>query len=97
MNPGESHPAGSSALLIDLENFFLAREERSYFSGDEVYSLADDFDRLLRYVDVIGGGRRRAVNRAYAERSNHAADGLSMDSWRPSPRIGTGDRTDSAR
>ena len=58
--------AGSSALLIDLENFFLAREERSYFSGDEVYSLVNDVDRLLRYVEVLGGGRRRAVSRAYA-------------------------------
>ena len=64
MNPGESQ--SSAALLIDLENFFLAREERTYFSGDEIYSLADDLDRLLRYVDVLGGGSRRAVSRAYA-------------------------------
>jgi len=67
MSPGESSPATrGSALLIDLENFFLAREERSYFSGDEVYSLADDLDRLLRYVDVLGGASRRTVSRAYA-------------------------------
>ncbi len=68
--PLAPHPhRGSSALLVDLENFFLAREERSYFAGEEVYSLADDFDRLLRYVDVIGRGRRRAVSRAYANYS----------------------------
>jgi uncharacterized LabA/DUF88 family protein len=61
--------AGCAALLIDLENFFLAREERSYFSGEEVYGLADDLDRLIRYVDVLGQGRRRAVSRAYANYS----------------------------
>ena len=61
--------SGSAALLVDLENFFLAREERSYFAGDEVYSLAEDLDRLLRYVEVIAAGRRRAVSRAYANYS----------------------------
>ena len=67
--PSAAAPAGCAALLIDLENFFLAREERSYFAGEEVYGLADDLDRLIRYVDVLGRGRRRAVSRAYANYS----------------------------
>jgi uncharacterized LabA/DUF88 family protein len=57
---------GNSALLIDLENFFLAREERTDSAGEEVYSLAEDLDHLMRYVELVGGGRRRAVSRAYA-------------------------------
>jgi uncharacterized LabA/DUF88 family protein len=59
---------GSAALLIDLESFFLAREERG---GDErrgePYDFGEDLGSLLRIAGRLAGTARFAVRRAYAD------------------------------
>lgn len=55
---------GNSILLIDLENFYLAREHTSgtYRSSE----LSNDLEELSRFLGDVAGTRRVTVRRAYA-------------------------------
>ncbi len=62
--PGRGH----AALLIDLENFYLGREELARESGaTEGYDFATDLEALVRFAEELAQGRRMSVRRAYAD------------------------------
>lgn len=62
---------GSACLLVDVENFFLARE-RSRRNGDgaaswDEYDFATDLGHLVEFARELAGGRRLVVRRGYAD------------------------------
>ena len=69
---------GNACLLVDLENFFLAREE--WFEAIEAhdpgatYDFSSDLQNLVRFAEEMADGRRLVVRRAYAD----------FNGWRPS-------------
>ncbi len=57
----------ASALLIDLENFFIGREgnyQRTH--ADDLYEFAVDLDSLCSFASDVAAGRRLVARRAYA-------------------------------
>jgi len=55
-------------LLIDLENFFLARETTAESDTHEPYDLIRDLEHLRRFAsELVGDERRLIVRRAYAD------------------------------
>ncbi len=58
----------NAALLIDLENFFLAREVTAEAGRDEPYDFIRDLERLCGFAkELVGDTRRLIVSRAYAD------------------------------
>lgn len=58
----------NAALLIDLENFYLARETTAEVGTDEPYDFIRDLERLCGYArELVGDSRRLIVRRAYAD------------------------------
>lgn len=58
----------NAALLIDLENFYLARETTAASGSDEPYDVIGDLERLCRFASrIVGEDRRLIVRRAYAD------------------------------
>jgi uncharacterized LabA/DUF88 family protein len=54
-------------LLIDMENFFLGREENvNNTPTPHIYSFKEDLERLYNFAVDLAGERRLAVRRAYA-------------------------------
>jgi uncharacterized LabA/DUF88 family protein len=61
-------------LLIDMENFFLGREENvNNTPTPHIYSFKEDLERLYNFAVDLAGERRLAVRRAYA----------NFNVWRP--------------
>ncbi len=69
---------GNACLLVDLENFFLSREEwfEAVESNDPgaTYDFSSDLQHLVRFAEELAEGRRLVVRRAYAD----------FNGWRPS-------------
>ncbi|MCA9706288.1 MAG: hypothetical protein KDK70_10605, partial [Myxococcales bacterium] len=60
--------ARNAALLIDLENFYLARESTAEVATDEPYDIIRDLERLCGFArELVGDARRLIVRRAYAD------------------------------
>lgn len=58
----------NAALLIDLENFYLARETTAGSDTDEPYDVIGDLERLCGFAaGLVGQQRRLIVRRAYAD------------------------------
>lgn len=58
----------NAALLIDLENFYLARESTAESITEDPYDVIGDLERLCRFAqDLVGQERRLIVRRAYAD------------------------------
>lgn len=58
---------GNAALLIDLENFYIGREENYRKTHkDDLYEHPVDLDSLCEFARELAGGRRLSVGRAYA-------------------------------
>lgn len=72
---------GNACLLVDLENFFLTREE--WFAAIEAhdpgvtYDFSSDLQHLVRFAEEMADGRRLVVRRAYAD----------FNAWRPSGQV----------
>ncbi len=82
--------AGAAAFLIDLENFFIGRENLfKQAHPDELYEFPIDLDSLCKFAEAIAGDRRLAVRRAYANFSDRRA-GAGERRWdyylQPYPR-----------
>lgn len=82
---------GRAALLIDLENFYIGREdihERTH--PDEDYEFPIDLDSLCAFARDIAGDRRLMVQRAYAN-FNDRRPGDGEKRWeyylQPQPRF----------
>ena len=59
---------GNAALLIDLENFFLARESNARSNGpDDEFDFVEDLEDLNRLADQFARPRRVRLRRAYAD------------------------------
>lgn len=59
--------AGNAALLIDLENFYIGREDNYQRAHpQEIYEFAVDLDLLCEFAEELAAGRRLVVERAYA-------------------------------
>ena len=57
----------NAILLIDLENFFLGREENiNSTPAPHIYSFKEDLERLYNFAVDLAGERRLVVRRAYA-------------------------------
>ncbi len=57
----------NAILLIDLENFFLGREENvNGTPAPHIYSFKEDLEKLYNFAVDLAGGRRLVVRRAYA-------------------------------
>ena len=57
----------NAILLIDLENFFLGREENiNSTPAPHIYSFKEDLERLYNFACELAGDRRLVVRRAYA-------------------------------
>ena len=57
----------NAILLIDLENFFLGREENvNNTPTPHIYSFKEDLERLYNFAVDLAGERRLVVRRAYA-------------------------------
>ena len=57
----------NATLLIDLENFFLGREENvNNTPAPHVYSFKEDLEKLYNFAVDLAGERRLVVRRAYA-------------------------------
>jgi uncharacterized LabA/DUF88 family protein len=57
----------NASLLIDLENFFLGREENvANTPTSHIYSFKEDLEKLYKFALDLAGGRRLVVCRAYA-------------------------------
>ncbi|HVS38071.1 MAG TPA: NYN domain-containing protein [Gemmataceae bacterium] len=57
----------NAILLIDLENFFLGREENVCSTpAPHIYSFKEDLEKLYNFAVDLAGERRLAVRRAYA-------------------------------
>ncbi len=57
----------NATLLIDLENFFLGREENiNGTPAPHLYSFKEDLERLYNFAVDLAGDRRLVVRRAYA-------------------------------
>ena len=69
---------GNSILLIDLENFYLAREHAagSYRASE----LSNDLEELSRFLVEVAGTRRVTVRRAYAN-YNAARQASEVGRW----------------
>lgn len=83
--------AGNAALLIDLENFFIGREQNHQRAHpDETYEFPVDLDSLCAFAKSIAGGRRLTVSRAYAN-FNDRRTGVGEKRWdyylQPLPRF----------
>lgn len=83
--------AGSAALLIDLENFFLGRESnysRTHQGG--TYEFPIDLESLCSFATDIAGRQRLVVRRAYAN-FNDRRPGSGERQWdyylQPMPRF----------
>ena len=60
--------SGNAALLIDLENFYLAREATAGGGNDDPYDVIHDLERLCGFAQgLVGRARRLIVRRAYAD------------------------------
>jgi uncharacterized LabA/DUF88 family protein len=71
-------PIGSSILLIDLENFYLAREQNTgVYASTE---LSNDLELLAKFVDEVSRSRRVTVMRAYAN-YNTARQATDFGRW----------------
>jgi hypothetical protein len=69
---------GSSILLIDLENFYLAREHNiGIYAATE---LSADLEALSKFVMEVSGERRVTVRRAYAN-YNTARQSSEFGRW----------------
>ncbi len=69
---------GSSILLIDLENFYLAREHNTgLYAATE---LSADLEALSKFVMEVSGDRRVTVRRAYAN-YNTARQSSEIGRW----------------
>lgn len=69
---------GSSILLIDLENFYLAREHNTgLYAATE---LSADLEALSKFVMEVSGERRVTVRRAYAN-YNTARQSSEIGRW----------------
>lgn len=82
---------GNAALLIDLENFYIGREQNcSRAQPGEVYEFPVDLDSLCAFARDIAGGRRLIVQRAYAN-FNDRRPGDGEKRWdyylQPQPRF----------
>lgn len=83
--------AGSAALLIDLENFFLGRES-NYFRTHQggTYEFPIDLESLCSFATDIAGRHRLVVRRAYAN-FNDRRPGSGERQWdyylQPMPRF----------
>ena len=57
----------NAILLIDLENFFLGREENvNSTPAPHIYSFKEDLEKLFNFAVDLAGERRLVVRRAYA-------------------------------
>ena len=66
-NPFGSADGTNATLLIDLENFFLGREENiNGMPSPHLYSFKEDLERLYNFAVDLAGDRRLVVRRAYA-------------------------------
>jgi uncharacterized LabA/DUF88 family protein len=82
---------GNAALLIDLENFYIGREDIwSKAHGQEPYEFPVDLDSLCSFAKSIAGDRRLIVQRAYAN-FNDRRPGAGERRWdyylQPQPRF----------
>jgi uncharacterized LabA/DUF88 family protein len=72
---------GNAALLIDLENFYIGREQNHQRSHpDETYEFPVDLDSLCSFAKSIAGDRRLIVQRAYAN-FNDRRPGVGERRW----------------
>lgn len=83
--------AGNAALLIDLENFYIGREQNHQRAHpDETYEFPVDLDSLCAFAKSIAGERRLIVQRAYAN-YNDRRPGVGERRWdyylQPLPRF----------
>lgn len=83
--------AGNAALLIDLENFYIGRENLYHGTHpDETYEFPVDLDSLCTFAGDIAAGRRLVVRRAYAN-FNDRRPGEGDRRWdyylQPQPRF----------
>ncbi|MBL8802110.1 MAG: NYN domain-containing protein [Planctomycetes bacterium] len=85
MNNSHQHAAGysngshgSSILLIDLENFYLAREQNIGVYAATEFSV--DLEALSRFVTEVSSERRVTVRRAYAN-YNTARQSSEFGRW----------------
>lgn len=69
---------GSSILLIDLENFYLAREHNAGLYAATEFS--SDLEALSKFVMEVSGERRVTVRRAYAN-YNTARQSSEIGRW----------------
>jgi len=69
---------GNSILLIDLENFYLAREHGS--GSYRASELSSDLEELSRFLGDVAGPRRVSVRRAYAN-YNAARQSNEIGRW----------------
>jgi hypothetical protein len=69
---------GNSILLIDLENFYLAREHTS--GTYRASELSSDLEELSRFLGDVAGSRRVTVRRAYAN-YNAARQASDVGRW----------------
>ena len=82
---------GNAALLIDLENFYIGREDNWTKShAGESYEFPVDLDSLCAFAKDIAAGRRLTVQRAYAN-YNDRRPGAGERRWdyylQPQPRF----------
>lgn len=71
----------NAALLIDLENFYLARDTTGEDGGQEPYDFLFDLERLVGFArGLVGNTRRLIVRRAYSD----------FNVWRPIDDVQTG-------
>jgi len=78
---GGAHYSGvpsSSILLVDLENFYLAREQNSGVYAANEFST--DLEALSKFVVEVSGDRRVTVRRAYAN-YNTARQSSEFGRW----------------
>lgn len=76
--PTSSRQPGNSILLIDLENFYLAREQTA--GTYRASELANDLEELSRFLGDLAGPRRITVRRAYAN-YNAARQACEVGRW----------------
>ncbi len=81
---------GNAALLIDLENFYIGREQNHARSHEsDTYEFPVDLDSLCSFARSIAGERRLIVQRAYAN-FNDRRPGVGEKRWdyylQPQPR-----------
>ncbi len=69
------HGAGTSVFLIDLENFYLCREQRWREQNRELpFECELDLNALFGFAAQLAGNRRIVISRAYADFNGYRYD-----------------------